>query len=161
MNFVCNAGPVIALAKIGRLDTLGQIGSQVWIPETVFRELLAKPGEETNRILAASRSFLRVCTPEIAIPAAVAAAVRQLDPGEAEVISLAVSRGAAALLDDAAGRRVAQALGIPFMGFTGLLLTAKRKGLVPQVTPLLLQARSNGYWLSDDLIETARKLAHE
>jgi len=98
---------------------------------------------------------------KVAIPPAVAIAIRQLDPGKAEVIALAASLGAAVLLDDAAGRRAAQALRIPFPGFTGLLFIAKQKGPIAQVTYLLLQARSHGYWLSDELIITARKLAEE
>ncbi len=161
MNFACNASPVIALAKIDHLHLLERIGSQVQVPETVFHELLAKPGMETDRILAAARSFLHVVSTPPPIPAAVAAAIRPLDPGEAVVIALAISAGAVALLDDAAGRRVARALDIPCMGFAGLLLTAKQRGHIELVVPLLLQARSAGYWLSDDLIETARKLASE
>ena len=68
---------------------------------------------------------------------------------------------ATALLDDAAGRRAAQKLGIPVMGFAGLLLTAKKRHLINSVTPHLLNARDLGYWLSDALISTARHLAGE
>ncbi len=52
MTFVCNAGPVIALAKIDRLSLLHQMASSVMIPETVFYEVLAKPGPDSSRILS-------------------------------------------------------------------------------------------------------------
>jgi predicted nucleic acid-binding protein len=45
MNLVCNAGPIIALAKINQLPLLEQLGfSSVAIPQTVFYELLVISG---------------------------------------------------------------------------------------------------------------------
>jgi predicted nucleic acid-binding protein len=163
MILVCNAGPVIALAKIDCLTLLQQLGSSVSIPETVYHEVLAKPGAETARILQATRAFLKVVPVPNPSSNAVVVAIRQLDPGESEVIVLASSSlpPATALLDDAAGRRVAQKLGIPVMGFAGVLLTAKKYHLIDSITPYLLEARNHGYWLSDELICTARQLAAE
>jgi predicted nucleic acid-binding protein len=163
MILVCNAGPVIALAKIDRLPLLQQLGTSVMVPETVCHEILAKPGIETKRILQATNSFLKVVAVPIPTDGTVARAIRQLDPGESEVIALAAATSppAIALLDDAAGRRVAQNLGVPVMGFAGLLLTAKKFHLLDSVTPHLLNARNLGYWLSDDLISMARNLAGE
>jgi predicted nucleic acid-binding protein len=56
MTFVCNAGPLIALAKIDRLSLLRDLASSVLIPETVFHEVLAKPGPDSSRILTAAQS---------------------------------------------------------------------------------------------------------
>ena len=163
MILVCDAGPVIALAKIDCLALLQQLGTTVSIPETVYHEVLAKPGGETQRILQATRSFLKVVSTPFPTRSRIATAIRHLDPGECEVIVLASSTTppATALLDDAAGRHVAQKLGIPVMGFAGLLLTAKRHHLIDSITPHLLEARNLGYWLSDELIRTARLLAGE
>jgi predicted nucleic acid-binding protein len=63
MTFVCNAGPIIALAKIDQLSLLHQMANSVMIPEAVFHEVLAKPGPDSSRILSASRSFLNVAIP--------------------------------------------------------------------------------------------------
>jgi len=163
MILVCNAGPIIALAKIDCLTLLQQLGTSVSVPETVYHEILAKPGTETTRILQATRSFLLVVAVPNPTDNAVATAIRQLDPGESEVITLASSTlpPATALLDDAAGRRVAQKLGIPVLGFAGLLLTAKNRHLIDSIMPHLLNARNQGYWLSDELLSTARHLAGE
>lgn len=60
MILVCNAGPVIALAKIDRLSLLESLATSVSIPEIVFHEILAKPGVENERILQATRTFLKV-----------------------------------------------------------------------------------------------------
>ncbi len=61
-------------------------------------------------------------------------AALDLGAGESEVLSLALGlSGYHAVLDDAAGRRSAEALGIPFIGTGGLLLLAKKEGLIPSV----------------------------
>ena len=91
MILVCNAGPIIALAKIDCLTLLQQLGTSVSIPETVYHELLAKPGAETTRIVHATRSFLIVVPVPNPTDYADATAIRQLDPGESEVIALASS----------------------------------------------------------------------
>lgn len=163
MTFVCNAGPVIALAKIDHLHLLRELAGLVLIPETVFHEVLAKPGMDSSRILAASRDFIQVCAPPGHLDPSVEFASRLLDHGEKAVIALTSSHAppVTALLDDAAGRKVASRLGIPVLGFIGLLLVAKQRQHISSVGPLVEQARIQGYWLSDELVEIARKLAHE
>ena len=163
MTFVCNAGPVIALAKIDRLSLLRELSSSVLIPETVFHEVLAKPGLDASRILSASRSFLDVRNPPVIPDPSVQFASRPLDAGEQEVIALAsaIPAPVMVLLDDAAGRRVASRLGLPLLGFVGLLLLAKQRLQIAAVLPLVEQARNHGYWLSDEILEIAKSLAGE
>lgn len=163
MTFVCNAGPVIALAKIDRLSLLRDLANAVLIPETVFHEVLAKPGPDSSRILAASRGFLNVRNPPEILDPPVEFASRHLDAGEKAVIALAsaMPEPVTVVLDDAAGRRVASHLGIPILGFVGLLLIAKQRNCISSVMPLIEQARNHGYWLSDPLLEIAKGLAQE
>jgi predicted nucleic acid-binding protein len=47
------------------------------------------------------------------------------------------------------------------MGFAGILLLAKQKSLVCEITPYLREARSKGYWLSDGLIKLVTSAAGE
>jgi len=65
------------------------------------------------------------------------------------------------LLDDRAGREVAARLNIFTTGLIGLLLVAKEKGFVERVGAHIKELRNNGYWLSDDIMKTAIKLAGE
>lgn len=71
MTFVCNAGPVIALAKIDRLSLLRELASSVLIPETVFHKVLAKPSLDASRIAwgHASRGFAGYSNFASALPA--------------------------------------------------------------------------------------------
>lgn len=113
--------------------------------------------------LTAAQSFLRVRPFLESVDPAVQFASRHLDAGEKQVIALASSIPApvTAVLDDASGRRVASLLGLPLLGFIGLLLAAKQRLIIQSVSPLLSQARSQGYWLSDELLEVAKSLAEE
>ena len=58
--------------------------------------------------------------------------------GEAGVLALALETvGAVVILDDGVARRAAGLLNIRLTGTLGLLLDAKKKGLIPVVKPIL------------------------
>jgi predicted nucleic acid-binding protein len=65
------------------------------------------------------------------------------------------------VIDDRAGRKAADQLGIAATGVVGVLLKAKQDGQLPMVGPVLEIIRSQGYWLSDAVLETAMRLADE
>jgi len=64
--------------------------------------------------------------------------VTDLGPGETEVLMLALElREAVVVLDDAKAKRMAETLGFHLTGTLGVLLDAKRAGLIPAVAPYL------------------------
>lgn len=87
----------------------------------------------------------------------------QLDLGESAVLTLARLRlGAEVLMDERRGRRVAeQVFNLPIVGTGGLLLRAKKAGLIPAVSPLLTAMKTNGYHLSDRLVQAVSRAAGE
>jgi uncharacterized protein len=87
----------------------------------------------------------------------------ELDPGEAEAIACALEGSATLLLiDERRGRRVAQQLGISVIGLVGVLLLAKRRGLVAQIRPLLDGLRQRaGFWMSEALYARVLQEAEE
>jgi predicted nucleic acid-binding protein len=163
MKGVVDAGPVIALAKIDRIELLASLFQEAWVPETVVHEVLAKPGRETRRIETALGRFLRVAVPPFASAPQLEPFLRRLDEGERTVIALAgrLPPPVTVVMDDAAGRAVARRVGLPVLGFAGLLMVAKERGLIETVVPSLAAARAQGYWLDDALIEAVRRLANE
>ncbi len=160
MSITSNTGPLIGLAKINRLDILQKLFSQVEIPPAVQRELLSGGRPETDLIVKALGDFIQVIALALFSPA-VQLATYRLGLGEQEAIALAHQRGALLLIDDRAGRIAARKLGIPVTGLAGILIEAKKAGIVSQVVSSLNEIRKRGYWLSDELIREAARLAGE
>ncbi len=162
MKMVSNTSPIIGLAKIGRISLLKSMAEEVLIPPLVYRELLGKIGSESEQIDLALNDFIRI-TDIMPLETATENAAADLDEGEKQAIALAatVKGDVLLLLDDRAGRQVAEKLNIPTTGLIGILLLAKEKELVENVVPLIEELRDKGYWLSDEVIDVARRLAGE
>ena len=64
-------------------------------------------------------------------------------------------------MDDRAGREAAEKLNIPVSGLVGILLLAKEKGIVARIGPVLMELRDKGYWLSDEVVQAAKRSAGE
>ncbi|SEH06421.1 DUF3368 domain-containing protein [Candidatus Venteria ishoeyi] len=163
MILVSNTGPLIALAKLDRLNLLHEMMPDgIFIPPTIQREFWAKIGPESTALDAALESFIQVQHPQN-VPPHVDVATLHLDEGEKQAIRLAASLDSELilLLDDKAGRQAATKLEIPVTGTAGFLLSAKKRGFIEAVSPLLLALREHGYWLSDSLLEHVQKLAGE
>ena len=69
--------------------------------------------------------------------------------------------GSVAVLDDRDARRVARQLGIPLTGALGLLLDAKRGGLIPAVAPLLDDLDRYNFHMSPRVRATILRAAGE
>lgn len=87
--------------------------------------------------------------------------VRTLDRGEAAAIPLAERLGADLLCDDAAGRAEARRRGISVVGTLGVLLLAKRKGLLPKVRPVMESMVREGMYVAAALARAVLSLAGE
>ena len=162
MKIVADTGPIIGLAKIGQVSLLKKMATEVLIPPIVHKELYGKIGFESNQIDQALSDFLRVVdlgSLEINVDEPPA----NLGEGEKQSIFLAFSlkKDVLLLIDDRAGRQAADYLNIPKIGLVGILLLAKKRGLLENVGSLLQELRVAGYWLSDEVIAVARKLAEE
>lgn len=160
MIVVANAGPLIALAQIGRFDLLRSLYGRLRIPPTVRDEVTVsgrvRPG--STEVIAAEW----IDTVQIHDATAVQLLRERLDLGESQAIVLAIELNADLLLiDEARGRRVAEARGLNKIGTVGTLVVAKRRGLVSAVTPLLDELGAKGFHMSEDLYQTARALADE
>ncbi len=82
--------------------------------------------------------------------------------GEAEVITIAVElREDLLLIDEIAGRKLANRLGIPVTGILGILLTAKKRGLIQQILPAIEALSVNGFTIASPLITLILKEAGE
>jgi predicted nucleic acid-binding protein len=84
------------------------------------------------------------------------------DVGEASAILLTEQTQCRFLTIDARrGRQIARARGIPVVGLAGVLLAAKRSGMLPSVASALTDLSREGYRLSDALVSEVLRLAGE
>ena len=160
MIVVSDTGPLIALAKMNRLDLLTKIFGQVLIPPSVYRELFAKYGPESMRLDKSLPDLIHTVPMPVFSPT-VKTATSKLDIGEQQAIALAFEKHALLIIDDRLGRAVARRLGLSITGTVGVLIMAKKKNLLPAVLPLLNKMRHQGYWLSDEILAIAAKLSGE
>jgi predicted nucleic acid-binding protein len=85
-----------------------------------------------------------------------------LDDGEAETLILAKEQSAdLVIIDEKLGRQYARHFDLELTGTIGILLNAKDRGLITKVAPLLRQLQENQSWISENLVETALKIAGE
>jgi predicted nucleic acid-binding protein len=66
-----------------------------------------------------------------------------------------------AMVDDAAARRCARTLGISTLGTGGALVLAKRRRLIPSISPAIQALRDSGLWLSEEVVNLLKQQAGE
>ncbi|GHU71787.1 nucleic acid-binding protein [Spirochaetia bacterium] len=158
MLVISDSSPLIALAQCGRLDLLDSLFDQVTIPAKVFEETQVTAGKVASLITAWSQGkIMTVNGTNLARAKALA-----LDPGETEALALYWDTNADLLLiDELEGRQAALAAGIKITGTVGILITAKQRGLVPAIRPLLDILRTLNFYISDNLYHRALSAAKE
>ena len=97
----------------------------------------------------------------VVIPPAVAQEITRAD-GEREAIALAMElRADLVILDDLPARRVAKAAGLNVIGAVGVLLGAKRVGLIDRLRPELDNLLKHSFFLSPQLYDEVLHAAGE
>lgn len=156
---IADAGPIIALCKIKQLDLLFKLFQPCLITQSVYDEVVIGSDSASDCIKIVVESKQITVKPSNPITSEL---LKTLDNGEATSISLALEiKESALLIDEAKGRQIAQHLGISIIGVVGLLILAKKKNLITQVIPLLVDIRDNGYWLSDNLLDDVSRITGE
>lgn len=150
-----NASPLILLARIDLLEILPRLFDRVLIPRAVLDETLAGGEDDPGSRETYQATWLEIVEEPGEQPVHLAF-LEHLNAGEAATISLAQAlRADLVLIDERQGRKIAQRLGLRVKGTIGVLVAARREGLVPQLEPLLMRLREEGAWVSDLLINEA------
>lgn len=154
-----NASPLIFLTRGGHLDLLHCFSARVVVPQPVAEEVRAKGPEDPTARLLDSTPWLTVA-PAPAVPDLILQ--WGLGPGESSVLALAFSLpGHEAIIDDLAARRCAALLGVPVRGTLGIVLAAKRRGLLAEARPVMEDLIRGGMYLSRRVLERALRRVGE
>lgn len=156
---ITNAGPLIALAKLGQLGLLDQVYEHVAMPEAVQQEVVEEGhlrgyADALPISIAISLRKLKVMPVVVTDPRLKA---EGLDKGERAAIQLALdTRSSLVLLDDEQARKAAKLVGLSVKGTVGVIVEAFRKSVLTRedVRALfdMIEGRDD-IWISDQLIE--------
>lgn len=150
---VVDASPLIVLFKSGLADLLPGLFTEIVVPASVRREVMINGRDDAAINGLANASW--VTHVEDPIVSSVIAAW-DLGAGESSVLAFAATQPAArAVLDDRAARNCAKALQIRTLGTLGVVVLAKRRGMIPSVRTALAKISGAGCWLSAELIQMA------
>ena len=160
MTVVSNSGPLIALAQIDHFELLRLLYGTLLVPSAVQEEVVKLGQNRPGAAEVEAANWIQI--ESIHSQVAVELLQERLDRGESEAIVLAIEQEADLLLiDEARGRQVVRAQGLNHVGTVGILILAKRRGLISSVTPQLDILIESGFRMSGQLYQTARKLAQE
>lgn len=157
---VCDTTIWLYLGRVGQIDLLPALFSPLYVPHVVALELdmgrLLRPDTVDPRsfgwatLITVSQEMLEALPPN------------RLGAGERTVIAYARAReGCVAGLDDLQARRLAESLGLEVAGTPGILLRAKKAGLLPAVRPLLDALLVQGFRVGAELYQDILVLAGE
>lgn len=154
---IINASPLIVLFKSKQSELLPQLFTEILVPEAVWKEITAKNDEAARQLTEVSwaKSIAGIIIHnEIAN--------WDLGKGESEVLSFSFNqRDYVAVVDDRAAKKCAQSFDIITLGTGGILLLAKRRGLISDVSSRLQDLQNAGLWLSDSIINLLKQQANE
>jgi predicted nucleic acid-binding protein len=145
---VSDSSCLILFHKIGRLSLLKGLFGQIIITSAV--------AEEFNRDIP---SWIRIQDPTSNLHKGL---ITTLDLGEATSIALASEiEDSLLIVDEIKGRKVAHALNLTITGSLGILLMAKKKGLIQEVNPFLDEIKRTNFRISSALMAKILQLADE
>jgi predicted nucleic acid-binding protein len=158
MIIIADSSPLIALAVIGKLDLLDKLYEEIYVPNAVFQELAGNDKAFAKEL----RIFLTGKVKEVENRLAVDMLLCDIGAGEAEAIILALEqRPDAVLIDDLKARKFAKIRGLNIIGTLGILLKAKKAGLVREIRPLLEAMLAGNIRISQKIKEITLQAAQE
>lgn len=158
---ICNTSPLQYLHQLGLLDLLPKLVGTITVPPAVVEELEAGRALGVDLPNISSLDWIvirhtRESEHQLSLP--------DLGRGETEVLRLASEAPADStilILDDARARETAEAEGLRLIGTLGVLLDAKRAGLLQSVKPQIDRLDALGFRLARHTREAILKLANE
>jgi hypothetical protein len=161
MVVVSDTSPIVNLAAIGQLDILPALFGKVYIPAAVYAEIVIKGAGQPGAYEIQHVSWVEVCN--CANTNLLQELLLELDSGESESIVLAIELNTPTLLmDEKDGREVALRFHLKPIGILGILIEAKKSGLVTSVRDCMDKLKSEaGFYLAESLYARVIELVGE
>ncbi len=158
MVVLSNSTPLIYLAKMGELQLLKNLFTEIIVADKVFEEVVVqgagKPG--SGEVRNADWIKRRSVTDWAAVQR-----LRDdelLDAGESETLVLVGEiKADLTLLDDRKARRVAANMKVKRIGTIALILMAYKKGLIADLPTMLKKARHKAFRINERVFNKLKK----
>lgn len=140
---------LILLSKIEELHLLERLYSEVMVSEEIAEEF-GEPLPPFIKIQSVKDKQKQILLE------------MQIDKGESSGIALAMEiEHSVLIIDDYKARKIAERLNIAFTGTLGVIISAKQKGIIVSIKPLLEKMKQTNFRISEALEREAIKLANE
>ena len=137
----------ILLDNIGELELLKALFGQVTTTSTIAQEFGADLPEWVEIRTVSNMQFQFTL---------------DVDAGEASAIALALESGPSlVILDDDKARKLAKKLNLNITGSLGLLLRAKKEGIIPSIKPIIEKIQQTNFRYSQKVLAEILSLAKE
>ena len=150
---ISDASPLIALARVDGLGWLQALFNEVLITEAVLSEVLTGSFAASEARIEAgiAAGWLRAVQCQSNAPV-----LPDLDEGEAASIRLALALGGETLLliDERAGRSVAQEFGLQLAGTAAVIGLAKQRGLIASARNVFAELHASDFRIAAAVIQT-------
>lgn len=154
-----NTSPIFYLGKLDYLELLERLYGEVIIPYAVLEEL--EEGKKADEDVPEISKYKWIKVRRISVPSHINL-IPDLGKGEAEVLSLGLEETQHLLIiDDKLARQIAKLQSLKFTGTAGVLLNAKKEGLINEIKPILNRLHDVGFFLRKKLIDDILKLSGE
>ena len=153
MIVVSNSSPLINLAYINQLNLLHTLYKQIFIPDSVYNEIVIQGKGKAGALEIQNKKWITV--KQVKNQEFVNFLEIELDKGESEAITLAVESNAGLfLIDEKKGRKIAKQFNLKCVGLLGILIEAKEKNLIVDCKALINKlVIETGYRISDELLK--------
>lgn len=156
---IINASPLIFLSRGHHIDLLKGFADEIWVPQPVAHEIQQR-GESDVSVQTIENTDWLITKPVLTIPKVITE--WRLGDGESSVLALAAQQtDSEAIIDDLMGRKCAASLGIPVRGTLGIVLAAKKRGMIPKARPVIEDMMHMGLYLSKKVLDKALALVDE
>ena len=150
---IADASPLIGLARVNGLSWLQALFQEVLVTDVVIGEVLTGtfPESESTIQAALTAGWLKVVNSTAQEPE-----LPDLDEGEVASIRLALEAPGEALLliDERAGRSVAQELGLRVAGTAAVIGLAKQHGLIESARTVFAELHVSDFRIAAAVIQT-------
>ena len=157
MIIVADASPLVALAVCDCLHILENLFEEVKVAQAVYDEVSVNNKPAANKL----KEYLQDKVSSLTLDDYIISG-DTLDEGELKSIALYKQLDADYLLiDEKAGRRVAKLNQIKIIGSLGVLIEAKKKGVLPILRPKIEILRESKIYFSNNLLDYALRAVNE